>query len=260
MITLYDIPSTKNKPWSPNTWKTRYSLNYKNLPYRTVWVEYPDIATIYRTNNIPPAEIRPGGFEYYSLPLIRDDTSGQIVYVAESFQIAKYLDKTYPDTPRLIPDRQEAEKRQAAVPGMVFMKLLGLGPLALLMKDTKTNLLNKASHEHFTLARGRDLSAAFGGITSPDEIEFSEEKRKETWKEFKKSLDGWSEKFGGKESFSWYEGEKISFADFAVAAVLLLIKVLYGEDSEVWGQVKSWNEGKWEKLLEQLSDYHKNEA
>ncbi|KAH6888848.1 hypothetical protein BKA70DRAFT_1330879 [Coprinopsis sp. MPI-PUGE-AT-0042] len=254
MITLYDIPSTKNKPWSPNTWKVRYSLNYKNLPYRTEWVEYPDIARIYHTNNIPPAEIRPDGFKYYSLPLIRDDTSGTVVYVAESFQIAKYLDKTYPDTPKLLPEGEEALKRQAAFPSEVIMKILGPAVLAVVLKDTKSNLLNEASHKHFAFARGKDL-----GATSLDEIELSEEKRKETWEGFRKNLDGLSERFGGKDGFSWFEGDKISFADFAVAAALLWIKVLYGEDSEVWGQVKSWNEGKWEKLLEQVSDYQKNQ-
>jgi Glutathione S-transferase, N-terminal domain len=99
MVTLYDVPTTQQKPWSPNTWKTRYSLNYKGLPFRTEWVEYPDIAGIYCNNEpkVPPTEISKDGSPYYSLPLIKDDTSGTPVFVAESFEIAKYLDKTYPD-------------------------------------------------------------------------------------------------------------------------------------------------------------------
>ncbi|KZP02399.1 hypothetical protein FIBSPDRAFT_808778, partial [Athelia psychrophila] len=44
IITLYDIPSrNSSKAWSPNLWKARLALNIKGLPYRTVWVEYPDI-------------------------------------------------------------------------------------------------------------------------------------------------------------------------------------------------------------------------
>ncbi|THU78683.1 hypothetical protein K435DRAFT_786154 [Dendrothele bispora CBS 962.96] len=42
-LVFFDIPS-KIGAWSPNTWKTRYSLNYKGIPYKTVWVESPDIA------------------------------------------------------------------------------------------------------------------------------------------------------------------------------------------------------------------------
>jgi hypothetical protein len=61
-IVFYDIPGNAqpSKTWVQNTQKTRcvtiarydmpgefmftrYTLNYKDLPYRTVWVEYPDI-------------------------------------------------------------------------------------------------------------------------------------------------------------------------------------------------------------------------
>jgi hypothetical protein len=61
-IIFYDIPGNvqPSKAWVQNTQKTRcvtiarynmpgefmftrYTLNYKGLPYRTMWVEYPDI-------------------------------------------------------------------------------------------------------------------------------------------------------------------------------------------------------------------------
>jgi glutathione S-transferase len=101
------------------------------------------------------------------------------------------------------------------------------------------------------------LSALFGGITSIDEIELSEEEREKIWKGFQASLDDFGKQYEGKQ---WYEGETISFADFAVAGGLLWIKILYGEESEIWGRVKSWNEGKWENLLQGLSEYQKNDS
>lgn len=60
-VVFYDIPGNAHpqKAWSPNTQNTRYAsrreqeglltdtlryiLNYKGIPYKTVWVEYPDI-------------------------------------------------------------------------------------------------------------------------------------------------------------------------------------------------------------------------
>ena len=64
-IVFFDIPSlAKGKAWSPNTWKVRYvrdlelivigtdavlrrfCLNIKNIPYKTVWVEFPDIENL----------------------------------------------------------------------------------------------------------------------------------------------------------------------------------------------------------------------
>ncbi|KAF1353807.1 hypothetical protein BDV97DRAFT_347477 [Delphinella strobiligena] len=37
-VLLYDIPSKGERPtcWSPNGWKIRLALNYKNIPYDTM--------------------------------------------------------------------------------------------------------------------------------------------------------------------------------------------------------------------------------
>lgn len=44
---LYDLPNPgRNSCWSVNTWKTRAALNFKGIPYKTEWVEFPDIAPL----------------------------------------------------------------------------------------------------------------------------------------------------------------------------------------------------------------------
>lgn len=42
-IVLYDLASTKNVCFSPAVWPIRLRLNYKQIPYRTVFLEFPDI-------------------------------------------------------------------------------------------------------------------------------------------------------------------------------------------------------------------------
>ncbi|KAK5457229.1 hypothetical protein LTS15_005010 [Exophiala xenobiotica] len=42
-VILYDLPSKQGKSWSLNPWKTRLVLNYKSIPYKTEWTEYPDL-------------------------------------------------------------------------------------------------------------------------------------------------------------------------------------------------------------------------
>jgi hypothetical protein len=47
-IILYDLPSChkgkgQQSCFSFNPWKTRSVLNFKNIPYTTEWVEYPDV-------------------------------------------------------------------------------------------------------------------------------------------------------------------------------------------------------------------------
>lgn len=42
-VILYDLASTKGVCFSPAVWRIRLLLNYKEIPYRTVWLEFPDI-------------------------------------------------------------------------------------------------------------------------------------------------------------------------------------------------------------------------
>ena len=42
-IVLYDLASTKGVCFSPAVWRIRLLLNYKEIPYRTIWLEFPDI-------------------------------------------------------------------------------------------------------------------------------------------------------------------------------------------------------------------------
>lgn len=42
-IVLYDLACTKNACFSPVVWRIRLMLNYKNIPYKTVFLEFPDI-------------------------------------------------------------------------------------------------------------------------------------------------------------------------------------------------------------------------
>ncbi|THU87741.1 hypothetical protein K435DRAFT_866989 [Dendrothele bispora CBS 962.96] len=66
-IIFYDtIPSKSDILWSPNTWKVRYILNYKRIPYQTVMLEY---LPRYRADNegIASTNTKPDGSPLYTL-------------------------------------------------------------------------------------------------------------------------------------------------------------------------------------------------
>jgi len=42
-IILYDLACTKNICFSPVVWRIRLMLNYKKIPYKTIFLEFPDI-------------------------------------------------------------------------------------------------------------------------------------------------------------------------------------------------------------------------
>lgn len=42
-VVLYDLACVKNICFSPTVWRIRLMLNYKRIPYKTVFLEMPDI-------------------------------------------------------------------------------------------------------------------------------------------------------------------------------------------------------------------------
>ena len=84
----------------------RLTLNYKGLPFKTVWVEYPDIARVSKEVGFKPSGTWPDGSPMYTLLAIFDPNTSTAL--ADSDAITRYLDATYPDTPRVIPEGTEA--------------------------------------------------------------------------------------------------------------------------------------------------------
>ncbi|ETW81324.1 hypothetical protein HETIRDRAFT_426785 [Heterobasidion irregulare TC 32-1] len=69
----------------------RFALNMKALPYKTVWVEYPDIAGIREKLGAGPSGTR-ADEPLYTMPVIQDLATGAVV--VDSFKIVQYLDTT----------------------------------------------------------------------------------------------------------------------------------------------------------------------
>jgi glutathione S-transferase len=74
-------------------------LNYKGLPYKTVWVELCDVAALYASHNAAPSNDSPSAapHERCTVPALYDPNTGK--FVSDSFKISKYLDETYPEKP-----------------------------------------------------------------------------------------------------------------------------------------------------------------
>ena len=84
-ITLYELcGADESHLFSPHCWKTRMSLAHKGLDFQSVSTAFTEVPKI------------EGGVTK-SVPLIKD---GDTV-LGDSYEIAKYLEKAYPDTPSL---------------------------------------------------------------------------------------------------------------------------------------------------------------
>ncbi|KAF8555991.1 hypothetical protein OG21DRAFT_1410007 [Imleria badia] len=234
-IIFYDIPSKLGiNAWSPNTWKTRYALNIKGVPYKTEWVEYPDIEALAKKIGALPTSTRADGTPYYTLPIINDPNTGKVI--ADSFLIAEYLDATYPDGNTLFPPG--TKPLVAAFEGGIVSALGGIG---LLQLAVSCYVLNPSSAEYFRRTR----EAKFGQKIE----EFSPEGPKRDadiakGKEGFDAIDGWLAKSEGK----FVLGDTISYADGVLAGWLTWIKIT----NAIWKDVATWHNGRWATYLENV--------
>lgn len=215
-------------------------MNYKELPYRTEWVEYPDIADVSVKYGVAPTGTRADGRPRYTLPMIYDPNTKTAV--AESAQIGKYLDITYPFTPKLFQDGTHA-LQCAFIDGILGPQVIM--PLAMNVNPEWINL-SPRSLEYIQ----KGIITTFGK-TYPDVGNESH------WKIAEESLGkikGWMSMNGlGKDNF--LTGDVMGFADFGLAAAFIWAKVVYGEDSAQWKRICGWHDGIWVKYLAQFERY-----
>ncbi|KAK0203279.1 hypothetical protein DFS33DRAFT_1346383 [Desarmillaria ectypa] len=241
-ITLYDIPSKLPiNAWSPNTWKARYALNFKGIPYCTEWVEYPDIEGLYKKLNVPASATKQDGVTpYYTLPLLHDSSTG--VTISDSAAIVEYLEATYPDTPCLIPPGTRT--LHAAFTTAFESQMKAIAPFSIPAVNT---ILNPRSEAFYRKTREES-----SGVTI-EEMNPLGERREKQWTMFKHDLgkaDKWM-----KEGNRFVMGETATFADVTMCAWILFLRISLGEDSPEFQDLSTWHGGRWSRLLKSFKKY-----
>ncbi|KAF9564185.1 hypothetical protein CPC08DRAFT_705525 [Agrocybe pediades] len=248
MITLYDIPSRLvQKAWSPNVWKTRYCLNFKQLPYRTEWVEYPDIELKSKELGVRrPSLRRPNGAQAYTLPVIRDSNTG--TSVADSFKIAEYLDRTYPNPQRMIFPHNTAGIQAPFARSFAA----NMSPIMNLIIPPECDMLNPRSAEWFSRTRVE----IFGLAKLEDMLPKSSADYKREWAKVQDGLTKSAKWFAKNERGGpFIMGPEPCWADFVVRGYLMWMRCVWGEESEHWRDVLSWDDGRWAKFVDGLKKY-----
>jgi glutathione S-transferase len=216
----------------------RTVFNYKGIPYRTEWVEVPDIEPLSKKLGINPTGQKKDGSPFYTLPAIYDPATGTAI--ADSFAIAEYLENTYPETPSVFP--KDTAALQKAFEPTIVQNICAAWPFIIPAVALK---LNPRSEEYLRL---RALS--FGeSVTVP-----TGDTRTEEWGKFKKGLDIAHSYFDKKGPYMM--GDTISWSDIVLFGFLSFFKVIWGEDSEEWKDIASWNDGRWEAHVDALKKYN----
>ncbi|KAF9240702.1 hypothetical protein BU15DRAFT_61366 [Melanogaster broomeanus] len=236
-IIFYDIPSSlPGNAWSVNPWKTRFALNIKGVPYKTEWVEYPDIEALAKKIGAPPTGTKRDGTPFYTIPIINDPNTGKVI--ADSFLIAEYLDATYPNGNTLFPPGTKPlfASWEASVRG-------GLAGIRMLQLALSCYVLNPVSEKYY-----RETKEALFGMKIE---EFSPESKREADLAKAKgdlaAMDGWLTKSDGE----YVMGDTVSYADGILAGWLIWVKITNG----IWKDVATWHNGRWQTYLATMESY-----
>ncbi|KAF5334050.1 hypothetical protein D9758_017508 [Tetrapyrgos nigripes] len=205
VITFYDFPSKKDgvEGWNPFPARSKIQRHPLSKPSG---FEYPDVELTLKAAGIPPTTQRPNGKPWYTLPAIVDPSTG--VALADSFAIAEYLDKTYPDKPLLMPSHTKA--LQTAFNEAVLAHVRPIFPFVLVKF---CGLVHPVSEEYFRRTR----IVLFG--KSVDEMVPQGENAKEEWKKLE---EGFGKIAGWMKEDEFVMGDTVSFADFVVGGWLIL--------------------------------------
>ena len=212
-------------------------MNYKGLAYRTEWVEYPDIAPLLSHYNVPP---NPPPETPHTLPVIYDPHTRN--FVAGSADIALYLDRTYPDTPILMPEPLHA--LQAAFAHALHSTVhSALRPLMML---PAMNRLSPRGHAFFRETRELSFGCKMEEICPA-------EKQADQWAIVEKAfgqLTSWVEAAGdGRVLLLGTDEERICHADTQILGLLKWVQAIFGPESEEWRRVETFNGGRWKRFM-----------
>ncbi|KEF58253.1 uncharacterized protein A1O9_06179 [Exophiala aquamarina CBS 119918] len=210
-IVLYDLPARDGKAWSLNPWKTRLFLNYKGIPYKTEWIEYPDLQPAFEKLGIPPNE---SGFKYTS-PTIRLPNGS---YIMESKKIAWDLESRYPDPPLQLDPPMLARVEAILQPIVTCLRPVFV-PLV------PKVFLNPVSQAYFIPSREKGLGKSL------DEFAKGGDQGIEDAKPHVKELAGL---LGENPDGPFFLGKQVSYVDFVVVAWLKML-VRLGVEERIWG-------------------------
>jgi glutathione S-transferase len=262
-IVLYDLVSTaKQVAFSPSVWKvryvfllqiqsypryetffsSRYALNIKGLPYKTIWLEFADIERVAKEIGCVPVSKYANGAPRYSVPMIHDPSTG--VVMAESFNIVEYLDKKHPMTPRMISQGTLAlhkafeEALSAPFPRALTMHCLGIQYRIIrpegkdFYRSSREKLIGKKLED--LVLTGEALENLLGQIENG-----------------LATVASWYQD----ESSVTFSGNSVGFADLILCGRLIWLRTVFGEDSPEWKKVASFHDGRWGRLLLSLKEF-----
>ncbi|KAG0282256.1 hypothetical protein BGZ96_000655 [Linnemannia gamsii] len=265
-LVFYDIamrPPVEETCCSPNPWKSRYALNFKKVPYSTSWVQLPDITKVRCALGVPASRTFADGSDYHTLPMLSDPAHS--AKIGDSFDIAIYLQKTYPDSG--VGDLFPPQKLDYDFP----YDLALFAPLSE-RNDSEfadysafnTNVDAAFSMHVLLMSYGLPFDPATADITkadfarransaSWDDLTVHGEEREKLKRSFCDTLAGLADLLKKEPSGPFLLGTQPSYADAIIGGWLRMMYVTLPEAE--WEEARTWHGGVFGRLHDALQTY-----
>ncbi|KAI9016995.1 hypothetical protein BC832DRAFT_588280 [Gaertneriomyces semiglobifer] len=269
-LIFYDISSPlQPRSYAPNPSKARLALSFKQVPFKTTWVDLPDITAVRKGLNCPAMRQLDDGTDFYTLPMVVDPNANNKV-LGDSFDIANYLDATFPDSGGLLFPTDttrtglDYESPHKDTPFIV--------PLTVLASTTpNVEYANFNRHVDATFTMHTVLVGEFLPFNpqSAETVKATMAKRAhvQNWDDlfagardkatrgkmleaFKGALESLARLFMVHPSGPYLEGEKANYADLIVGGWVNMMAMTMPE--EEWKQFRTWHGGVFGKLHDAL--------
>ncbi|EHK24890.1 uncharacterized protein TRIVIDRAFT_30971 [Trichoderma virens Gv29-8] len=208
-IILYDLACTKGVCFSPVVWRIRLLLNYKQISYKTVFLEMPDIGPTLKELGVAPHDPASGNRVDYTVPTIHHLATNR--YIMESKPIAEFIESTYPDPPVQLTSElgSEIELKIRSLVAPTFYRSA---------MPREINILSPRAQEYFRSSR----EARFGKTL--EELLEGEEER---WKAVDADRHAVGELMRTNKALGpFILGAQPSYSDFFIAGSLQSVKVI----------------------------------
>ncbi|KAI8966318.1 hypothetical protein F5Y11DRAFT_354465 [Daldinia sp. FL1419] len=259
VMDFYDI--AMNPPAAVNPWKARLALNFKAIPHKTIWVPIPEIEKVRRGLNVPACRKLADGKDFFTLPVLVDPNTNS--KIGDSFDIAVYLQKTYPDSGAgdLFPPQVIDYTFDQDLPPWA-------PPLSKPREDeyveyAKFNMhIDRAFSAHVGLMgsgmsldsqASKDALVRRAGVKSWDDFVIKGEAREKMKESLRIMLGDLAKLFSKDTSGPFILGKQASYADLIVGGWVYMSHGTLPESE--WQEFRSWHDGTFGKLYDALQKY-----
>ena len=215
----------------------RILLNYKGIPHKTEWIEFPEIAEVAKHIGAPHTFLRRGGKPSYTVPILRDPATDRCL--AGSLQIALNLERLYPHSPKLFPPGSEDAITDF---DNKFLRSVATALAPLLLSRIWAQLHDE-SRDYFRTSRERMFRGSLETFSAPGADTAAR------WIAVREALEPFARDADARgASNTFLLGERETYADIVAACWLGWARRIWGTDTQEWAELETWHGGRWGRL------------